>query len=143
MGGQPSYFKGGPPPVESVDWGQACEYAKAIGGRLPREKEWEYAARAGSTGARYGALDDIAWHGGNSGRKTHPVGQKKANAFGLYDMLGNVWEWTADDYDAATKVVRGGSCGYYTWFVRASVRSGFVPSGRYNDIGFRCVWEFR
>jgi formylglycine-generating enzyme required for sulfatase activity len=63
---------------------------------LPTEAEWEYAARAGSTTARYGSLDDIAWYKGNSGGKTHEVGQKQPNAFGLYDVLGNFWQWTAD-----------------------------------------------
>ena len=64
--------------------------------RLPTEAEWEYAARAGSTGEAYGPLDDIAWYGGNGSHTTHPVGQKLPNAFGLYDMLGNVWQWCQD-----------------------------------------------
>jgi formylglycine-generating enzyme required for sulfatase activity len=63
---------------------------------LPTEAEWEYAARGGSTGARYGDLDRIAWYDGNSGSGTHKVGQKEANAFGLYDMLGNVWQYMVD-----------------------------------------------
>ena len=66
------------------------------GGRLPTEAEWEYAARAGSTGVRYGNLDEIAWYGGNSGNKSQEVGQKAPNAFGLYDILGNTWQWVAD-----------------------------------------------
>ena len=64
--------------------------------RLPTESEWEYAARAGTTGARYGELDKVAWYAGNSGGRLSPVGLLSANAWGLHDMLGNVWEWTAD-----------------------------------------------
>jgi len=85
-------------------------YCKAVGGRLPTGKEWEYAARGGTTSPRYGPLEAVAWYIGNSGGTTHPVGLKPPNAYGLYDMLGNVWEWTADNYDATGKykVLRGG-----------------------------------
>jgi formylglycine-generating enzyme required for sulfatase activity len=68
--------------------------------RLPTEAEWEYAARAGTAGATYGSLDEIAWFGKNSNDESHPVGGKKANAWGLNDMLGNVREWVADTYSA-------------------------------------------
>jgi Sulfatase-modifying factor enzyme 1 len=139
----PSHFKGDQLPVEEVEWAQAGDYCKAIGGRLPTEKEWEYAARAGAAGARYGVLDAVAWYYANSGGTTHPVGLKQANAFGLYDMLGNVLEWTADDYSSGLKVVRGGSWNNSSGFVRASVRVRYVPAGRENVIGFRCVGEFR
>lgn len=87
-------------PVDQVSWKDVQSFlAKANAMqtrwtlRLPTEAEWEYAARAGSTGETYGPLDDIAWYKGNGGGTTHPVGQKKPNAFGLYDMLGNVWQW--------------------------------------------------
>ncbi len=141
MGSNPSHFKGAQLPVESVDWNQAAEYCRRVGGRLPTEKEWEYAARAGSTGARYGALDAVAWHGGNSGNTTHPVGQKQANAWGLYDMLGNVWEWTADDYNSERKVLRGGSWSVIIRYVRVSFRDGLMPALSDVNAGFRCVWE--
>jgi len=145
MNDNPSNFKSDQLPVETVDWTQAGNYCKAIGGTLPTEKEWEYAARGGTTGARYGPLDAVAWYNGNSGGTTHPVGLKQPNAYGLYDMLGNVWEWTADNYDAAGKykVIRGGSWFYDSWFVRASVRGGYVPTVRDYGVGFRCVGEFR
>jgi formylglycine-generating enzyme required for sulfatase activity len=157
----PSSFKGDQLPVESIDWNQAAAYCKAIGGRLPWEAEWEYAARAGTTQARYGSLDDVAWYSGNSEEKTHPAGQKTSNGFGLYDMLGNVWEWVADWYQADyyksgrswidphgpesgnTRVVRGGSWLYNSRLVRVSGRGWYVPSYRLDDLGVRCVGEFR
>ena len=89
----PSLLKGPQRPVEDVSYVEAVQYCKAAGSRLPTEAEWEYAARAGSTTARYGVLDAIAWHSGNSKKTTHPVKQKLPNAWGLYDTLGNVWEW--------------------------------------------------
>ena len=97
MGSNPSNFDecGRICPVENVSWNDAQEFigslnARAEGNRywLPTEAEWEYAARAGTTGGRYGNLDAIAWYRDNSGRRTHPVGQKAPNAWGLYDMLG-------------------------------------------------------
>ena len=143
MKNNPSHFKGDQLPVETVDWNQASTYCKAIGGRLPTEKEWEYAARAGTAGARYGALDAIAWYSGNSGGTTHLVALKEANAYGLYDMLGNVLEWTSDNYDTGTKAVRGGSWNLDAKIVRASFRLRVVPTTRDGNFGFRCVGEFR
>ena len=106
MGVNPSRFWGcGRCPVERVSWEQVQEFLERLNSlesasgrvyRLPTGAEWEYAARAGTTGARYGELDEIAWWRDNSDGKTHPVGQKRANAWGLHDMLGNVWEFTAD-----------------------------------------------
>lgn len=156
MHSDPSYFKGDELPVEQVDWSEATKYCETAGGRLPTEAEWEYAARAGSTSARYGELDSIAWYDGNSFSKTHPVGTKQPNQFGLYDMLGNVWQWVADDYgpykgdsqtdplvklDGSKKVLRGGSWVYIPQFVRASNRVRLGPTYRYVDLGFRCVGE--
>jgi formylglycine-generating enzyme required for sulfatase activity len=154
-GKDPSHFKGAKRPVDQVTWDEARDYCSAIGGRLPTEAEWEYAARAGSVQARYGDLDRIAWHAGNSGQQTHEVGQKQPNAFGLYDMLGNVRQWTADwfslypgnkDRDptgpaSGIRMQRGGSWMWEATNVRASNRFKNKPGYRYSDIGVRCVLE--
>jgi sulfatase modifying factor 1 len=101
----PSRFEGDQRPVEIVGWDDAVAYCSAVGMRLPTEAEWEYAARAGTTDSMYGAIDSIAWYWGNSRPLFHPdhqtrdVGQKQPNAWLLYDMLGNVRQWTADWYD--------------------------------------------
>ncbi|MEY4168313.1 MAG: hypothetical protein RIR52_2137, partial [Acidobacteriota bacterium] len=105
MGKNPSQFKGDRNPVEKVSWEDVEEFLKRIGNgfRLPTEAEWEYAARAGTTtqysfGDVGSQLGEYAWFYENSGLTTHPVGEKKPNPFGLYDMHGNVWEWCADHY---------------------------------------------
>jgi len=110
MGENPSYFKGDNNPVECVSWHSVvkfCEKLSALTGAqvmLPSETQWEYAARAGSNtdyffGDSDEELGDYAWYDENSNEHTHPVGEKKPNPWGLYDILGNVWEWCGDDWD--------------------------------------------
>ena len=144
-------------PVERVSWYDVQEYIRYLNDRtgknyrLPTEAEWEYACRAGTTGDRYGNLADIAWYDSSSGDTTHPVGQKQANAWGLYDMLGNVCEWCQDWFDTYTgdfirnpvgptngssRVFRGGSW-LYGRGVRAPLRAGLDPSKKSLDLGFR------
>ena len=156
MGYNPSIFQGADLPVEYVSWEEADAYCSAIKGRLPSEAEWEYAARAGTTGSRYGNLDEIAWYYGNSKLSTHPVGKKKPNAFGLYDMLGNVVEWTHTFYwvqhnqeninptgpSVAEYVeLRGGGWWDEARLVRVSYRRHFEKTDIDYNIGFRCISE--
>jgi formylglycine-generating enzyme required for sulfatase activity len=129
MGDNPSYFKGDlSRPVEMVSWIDCHAFIKKLNARpevmsagitfrLPTEEEWEYACRAGSTGkyglladGREGTIDEMGWYDDNSDDKTYPVGQKTPNAWGLYDMHGNVWEWTASA-DGEDRISCGGS--YY------------------------------
>jgi len=154
----PSDFKGDLRPVEQVTWTEAKNYCQAVGLGLPTEAQWEYATRAGSTATTYGELDQIAWYSKNSGSSTHDVKGKLPNAWGLYDMLGNVWEWVADWYDdsyygkspardpsgpstGTVRVLRGGSWLDNPQFVRASNRDRNGPEYRGVDIGFRCAGE--
>jgi formylglycine-generating enzyme required for sulfatase activity len=134
------YTKGGNLPVSNINWNEATSYCESTGMRLPTEPEWEYAARAGSRGGRYGDIDQIAWYHGNFGGKTlHAVKQKQPNAWGLYDMLGNVAEWTASSHNLYAerrrfrgmslqdprpepRVVRGGSSDESPQSARASAR---------------------
>jgi formylglycine-generating enzyme required for sulfatase activity len=139
-------------PVVNATWDEAVAFCSAFVGRLPTEIEWEYAARAGSPAARYGELDAIAWYAGNSDKRAHPVGRKAPNAFGLYDMLGNVWEWNADVYRGApaegdavqagpgdARSLRGGSWRNKARQIRVSNRGRLAPDDREDDDGLRCV----
>jgi formylglycine-generating enzyme required for sulfatase activity len=161
--GNPSHFKGATLPVENVSWNDVQRFLRMLNLRdakyeygLPTEAEWEYAFGAGSSGAITGSLDQIAWYEANSGGQTQPAGQKKPNAWGLYDMLGNVSEWVRDWYgfdyypsspatdpagpeSGSYRVYRG--CG---WFgsaadCRSSLRSFNFPGDGYYNVGFRLV----
>jgi formylglycine-generating enzyme required for sulfatase activity len=166
----PSYFKGDDLPVEQVSWYDMQEFIKKLNEkegtnkyRLPSEAEWEYACRAG-TATRYSfgddksKLGDYGWHHDNSGSKTHPVGQKKPNSWGLYDMHGNVWEWVLDSWhdnyngapadgsawesgDGARRVVRSGSWGDSARVCRSAFRTHGVPHFRDFYGGFRLLRE--
>lgn len=161
MGDNPSSFKNCLKcPVENVSWDDAQEFIKKLNAknegayRLPTEAEWEYAARAKTTGAYPGNLDSMAWYDKNSGGKTHEVGMKVQNDFGLYDMHGNVWEWCSDwygDYSSGAvtdptgaasgsyRVFRGGSWGSGAANLRSAFRGNNLPSDRRAYVGFRVV----
>jgi formylglycine-generating enzyme required for sulfatase activity len=171
MGTNPSYFKNNPQnPVEKVSWDDAqafCQKLSQITGktyRLPTEAEWEYACRAGTTTRFYfgddaNQLGDYAWYDGNSQQTIHPVGQKKPNAWGLHDMIGNVWEWCEDDWhstyenaprdgsawiknnnDNDYRILRGGSWYFDPNYCRSAYRDYYIRRVDYsfND-GFRVV----
>ena len=184
MGDNPSYFQGdnlpdarsvevtSDFPVETVSWENAVEFCRRISAlpaeraagrvyRLPTEAEWEYACRAGnklaySFGGDVRALGDYAWYDSNSNERTHPVGQKKANSWGLYDMHGNVWEWCSDWYGeypngavsdpqgprkGSLRIDRGGSWDYGAAMCRSSFRGNLDPSGSNFNNGFRLALE--
>lgn len=165
MGSNPSHFKGPTRPVEMVTWRDVQEYLQRLNAqtgkqyRLPSEAEWEYAARAGS-GASYAFGEDKAllarhaWYEGNSGGETKPVGQLPPNAFGLYDMHGNVWEWIEDCYgsgyaatlpadfakereDFCYRVIRGGSVLNFAKYLTAFYRTSLTPVNFNNNLGLR------
>lgn len=162
-GENPSQFSDCPDcPVEKVSWAQAQTFCEKIGGRLPTEAEFEFALRAGTTTLYYcwekekTCPDAAAWHSATSGGKTHETGKKAPNAFGLYDMMGNVFEWTADCYrptyegafadgsaadDAACekRVLRGGAYSFNVFSLRSSARFFGVPQEQAGRNGFRCV----
>lgn len=188
MGNNPSYFRGDNFPVEQVSWNDVQAFVKKLNEskdgyvyRLPSEAEWEYACRAGTTGNFAGVLDEMAWYGNNSGRErlninvikksddfgkivsdngnqTHSVGGKQPNAWGLYDMHGNVSEWcedmwhknyndapsngnawVSDDDGQAARIVRGGMWAESPAEVRSAARFWFEPEKKYNSLGVRLV----
>lgn len=163
MGINPSYFKNNlQNPVEQVSYDDAiafCQKLSQLTGknyRLPTEAEWEYACRAGTTTDYYFGDDDnqlgnYAWYAKNSGGKTHPVGQKKPNGWGLYDMSGNVWEWCEDDSTAwidndnrsqPRKCLRGSSWGSNPCDCRSAFRINYNRrTDRDYNIGFRVVCD--
>ena len=174
-GKNPSEFKAPGNPVESVSWYNAMAFCAKLTDRerhavrlpagyeyrLPTEAEWEYAARGGANNQDYTysgsyAPEEVAWFDANSEKKTHPVGGKRANKFGVYDMSGNVWEWCLGWYDevyygkspredprgpssGSRRVFRGGSWGYSGSHCRVAVRNCRTPSDVLNNVGFRVV----
>lgn len=114
---------------------------RANGYRLPTDAEWQLACRAGSTGPRYGNLDDIAWYAGNSQEELHPVAQKTPNAWQLFDTLGGVWEWCWDRYDVEVygsyRIIRGGGWSDPHWNCRVGVRRKTNPKSAFDDLGLR------
>jgi len=164
VGANPSYFEhcGDDCPVENVSFHDVQEFIHKLNAktgqhyRLPTEAEWEYACRAGGD-ARYCGGDDVdavAWYGENSSKATHPVGQKQANAWGLHDMSGNVWEWTCSAYTSGygdeaacagagdrRRVVRGGAWGGEAQDMRSTRRNPFDPANQYVGLGFRLAQD--
>jgi formylglycine-generating enzyme required for sulfatase activity len=126
---------------EDPDGQDVVRDGAADGFRLPSEAEWEYACRAGTSGVRYGELDEIAWYRDNSGGELHDVATKAPNAWGLYDMIGNVWEWCWDVYDPKVygpyRVFRGGGAYDPPRGCRASCRRKSHPTLSIDDLGFR------
>ena len=171
IGTTPSSFKGKDNPVETVSWDDAQAFCKKLSEqtkqtvRLPTEAEWEFACRAGTNTAYYSGdtdkdLDRVAWYEANSKNTTHPVGQKEPNAFGVYDMHGNAWQWCEDWWDenyhsncpvedpqgpahGAGRVLRGGSWDYNPIYCRSASRFGYHPGGRFDNVGFRVVVRVR
>ncbi len=173
-GKNPSTFKGNRFPVETVSWIEAVNFcnrlseslgkdkcytidlttedikldSKANGFRLPTEAEWQYACQAGTKDIRYGELIEVAWFKENSNNRTQEVGQKKPNQWGLYDMLGNVWEWCSDIYDEGVygtyRVLRGGGWCDQERSVMATTRRRSHPiSFKIDDLGFRVATNMK
>ena len=165
MGHNPSFFQGDDKPVEQVSWDDCQAFLTRMNQlvpglvcRLPTEAEWEYAARASSLSSRFDPAADLAWNPKNSLGQTHPVAQKNPNPWGLYDMVGNVWEWCADGYGpflpypqkdpqgpvSDLRTIKGGSClspgmtkDVPAKTTRLTVRYGWPPDYAFKDLGFR------
>ena len=157
----PSHWKGAELPLENVTWQEAADYCRRLGKRLPTEAEWEYAARAGSS-TRYpwgkvaGKAWEYSWSSENSGKHTHAVATKKPNAFGIYDMIGNVSEWCSDEYQKTWysqpgskssggpdkgwgRVCRGGDWSSDKSHLRSATRDFGIGEFRRDFRGLRCV----
>lgn len=161
MGTSPGFSKGPTRPVEQVSWDECQKFIQRLNtidamheDRLPTEAEWEYACRAGTTGDYAGNLDEMGWHGEGPGSQSQQVGQKKPNAWGLYDMHGNVWEWCQDWYgpypnksvtnpqgakNGAARVNRGGGWGNTVPLCRSAYRGADSTGLQSRYIGFRLV----
>ena len=165
MGNNPSNWKGDSLPVELVSWNDCQDFIKKLNNltgknfRLPTEAEWEFAARGGRKSKSYeysgsNNFDEVAWYTNNSNGQTHPVGTKKPNELGIYDMSGNVWEWCNDwfgNYSSSVptnptgptsgsrRVGRGGSWDNVAWYCRVSGRISDSPGIRRNRLGLRLV----
>lgn len=164
MGDNPSNFKGEDLPVEQVSWTDAQAFVRKLNERgdpftyrLPTEAEWEYSCHGQMTGESMGDLNAIAWYFNNSAGKTHPVGEKQPNGWGLHDMLGNVWEWVEDIYhesyrgaptdgsawltggDSKYRVMRGGSWIDNAFYCRVGERIRATPDNRQRNSGLRLV----
>jgi formylglycine-generating enzyme required for sulfatase activity len=162
---EPSSFEGESHPVDSVSWNDVQNFLARMNARedgyrhrLPTEAEWEYAARAGATGMHGSAPDEVAWFADNSAETSHPVGQKKPNAWGLYDMQGNVYEFVHDWFgpysrepatdpsgpaEGGERLPRGDSWMSTSRRIRLSNRNLIEPTLRNCNIGFRVVREPR
>jgi formylglycine-generating enzyme required for sulfatase activity len=144
MSAAPSRYKGADLPVDSVGWNDATTFCSRIGMRLPTESEWEYAAYGGNAKLPKEPLGSLAWYDANSNDSTHPVASRLANRFGLWDTLGNVWEWVQDaGRGPGEHVLKGGSFYNTARDVRVSGRMSAPPDLRHRDLGFRCassVW---
>lgn len=168
MGNNPSEFKNVNNPVENVSWSDALEFCKRLNAieqtnnelpdgyvySLPTEAQWEYACKSGTTSSWAGDLEQMAWCKHNSDGKPTEVAQKQSNAWGFFDMHGNLWEWCSDRYDSnyyerlskndpqgskfgSSRVIRGGGWSHDKWYSRSSYRKGAAPENAYNYVGFR------
>jgi formylglycine-generating enzyme required for sulfatase activity len=140
MSADPSFYRGADLPADRIGWTDARAYCTRIGMRLPTESEWEWAAYGGTVELPKEPLASIAWYDPNSNDSTHSVATKLPNGYGLWDMLGNVWEWVQDaGKEPGEHILKGGSFYNSARDVRVSSRLSAPPDLRHRDIGFRCA----